>query len=160
MTCGSTSICSWNPLQCVHGVEFAHLPVWRLPVPLLSCLLIRGSKWRGRKERWWLEMWRARYWHPPNRLCCCVWMSRCAAAAVPLAYGCAAREGAVMLTSTWATRVVTSSSPAARKRKVPARCRWRGSRNPDRLLCQRKVPVIHRMAICVDTELLTWKTDS
>lgn len=86
------------------------------PPPLM--LLNRIQSGEQQRERSWLEMWRTPWWHTLNGLACFVSMGRCAAAAVPLGYMCAVKDRVAMLTSTWATHVVTSSSPAARKRKI------------------------------------------
>lgn len=86
------------------------------PPPLM--LLNRIQSGEQQRERSWLEMWRTPWWHTLNGLGYFVSMGRCAAAAVPLGYVCAVKDRVAMLTSTWATHVVTSSSPAARKRKI------------------------------------------
>lgn len=119
-----------------------------------------SSAVEGHKEGWWLDMWRAPQWHTANWLCCFVWMSRCAAAAVPLAYGCAVKYVVAMPTSTLATRVVTSSWPVVRKRTVQARSLWGGCKYPDQPLCPEEVNVTHCTASFTAMELSTWRAHS
>lgn len=71
-----------------------------------------------------------------------VWLSlgRCAAAAVPLASACGTNRATAMLIASWATRVASSSSPAARGRTIQPTLISGENRCPEPHLCLGKVP--------------------